>query len=147
MNIRCNAGDGGNKYNGGHDVCPNGNAPTNLANADLYRTYQGFGDINQQENTTNGNYNGFQTGLRIQNRWGLSGEIDYTWSHEIDITTQDLRGVSNPWNLKYDKGSGFLDRRHILSANYVYNFPSSQTAPAGPRLMLGGWEVAGTVVD
>ena len=39
---------------------------------------QGFGDINQQENTTNGNYNGFQTGLRVQNRWGLSGEVDYT---------------------------------------------------------------------
>ena len=42
------------------------------------RAYQGYSDINEQENTTNGNYNGFQTGLRIQNRWGLSGELDYT---------------------------------------------------------------------
>ena len=83
----------------------------------------GFGDINQQENTTNGNYNGFQTGVRIQNRWGLSGEVDYTWSHEIDITSYDLNGVSNPWNLKYDKGSGALDRRHMLSANYIYKLP------------------------
>jgi hypothetical protein len=98
MNIRCNAGDGKGKYPG--DVCPNGNAPQNLANSHEYRNYQGFGNINQQENTTNGNYNGFQTGLRIQNRWGLSGEVDYTYSHEIDITTQDLAGVSNPWNLK-----------------------------------------------
>jgi Carboxypeptidase regulatory-like domain len=146
MNIRCNAGDGGNKYNNGHDVCPNGNAPTNLANAALYRTYQGFGNINQQENTTNGNYNGFQTGLRIQNRWGLSGEIDYTWSHEIDITTQDLRGVSNPWNLKYDKGSGFLDRRHILSINYVYHLPIFKNSAGLTKSLLGGWEVAGTVV-
>ena len=23
--------------------------------------------------------------VRVQNRWGLSGELDYTWSHEIDI--------------------------------------------------------------
>jgi hypothetical protein len=50
-----------------------------------FRTYQGYGGITQEENTTNGNYNGFQTGLRLQNKWGLSGELDYTWSHEIDI--------------------------------------------------------------
>jgi Carboxypeptidase regulatory-like domain len=156
MYIRCRAGDGGNKYNGGNDVCPASTvdpvhipaaAPTNLANAALYRTYQGFGNINQQENTTNGNYNGFQTGVRVQNRWGLSGEIDYTWSHEIDITTQDLRGVSNPWNLKYDKGSGFLDRRHILSANYVYHLPIFNNSTGWTKTMLGGWEIAGTVVD
>ena len=146
MSIRCNAGDGDNKYNNSHDVCPNGNAPSKLANAHLYRTYQGFGNINQQENTTNGNYNGFQTGLRVQNRWGLSGEIDYTWSHEIDVTTQDLRGVSNPWNLKYDKGSGFLDRRHILSANYVYHLPILKNSAGLTKSMLGGWEIAGTVV-
>jgi len=146
MDIRCNAGDGNNKYNGGHDVCPNGDAPKKLANAHLYRTYQGFGNINQQENTTNGNYNGFQTGVRVQNRWGLSGEIDYTWSHEIDITTQDLAGVSNPWNLNYDKGSGFLDRRHILSANYVYHLPIFKNSTGWTKTLLGGWEIAGTVL-
>ena len=79
----------------------------------------------RQENTTNGSYNGFQTGLRAQNRHGLSGEIDYTWSHEIDITTYDLDQVSNPYNLKYDKGSGALDRRNILSLNYIYAFPTT----------------------
>ena len=68
--VRCNAGDGSNKYPG--DAC------SSLANGNIYRTFQGFGGINQQENTTNGNYNGFQTGLRVQNKWGLSGEVDYT---------------------------------------------------------------------
>jgi Carboxypeptidase regulatory-like domain len=147
MNIRCNAGDGGNKYNNGTDVCPNGQAPHDLTAADQYRAYPGWGDINQQENTTNGNYNAFQTGLRIQNRWGLSGEIDYTWSHEIDLTTFDLKPVSNPWNLKYDKGSGTLDRRHILSANYVYKLPIFTQSTGLAHSLLGGWEVAGTFVD
>jgi hypothetical protein len=145
MNIRCNAGDGKGKYPG--DVCPNGNAPENLANSHKYRNYQGFSNINQQENTTNGNYNGFQTGLRIQNRWGLSGEVDYTYSHEIDITTQDLAGVSNPWNIKYDRGSGFLDRRHILNINYVYRLPFFNHSSAWTKAMLGGWELAGTILD
>jgi hypothetical protein len=56
----------------------------------LYRSFQGYAEIKQEENDTNGNYNGFQTGLRVQNKWGLSGELDYTYSHEIDLTTYDL---------------------------------------------------------
>jgi hypothetical protein len=146
LNVRCNNGDGSNKYPGG-DVCPNGNKPQSLANTNFYRTYQGWAGINQQENTSNGNYHGFQTALRIQNRWGLSGEVDYTWSHETDLTTQDLQNVSNPWNLKYDKGSGFLDRRHILSINYVYHLPFFNSSSNGwTKSLLGGWEVAGTVL-
>jgi hypothetical protein len=145
MNIRCNAGDSSGNYAG--DVCPNGQKPASLANANLYRTYQGWGTINQQENTTNGNYNGFQTGLRLQNRWGLSGEVDYTWSHEIDLTTYDLNQISNPWNLKYDKGSGALDRRNILSANYVYHLPFFTKSSGMTKMFLGGWELAGTILD
>src|SRR5579862_4541479 len=147
LNIRCNAGDGGNKYNNGDDVCPNGTSPSSLSNAALFRSFQGWGDINQQENTTNGNYNGFQTGLRIQNRWGLSGEVDYTYSHEIDLTTYDLKPISNPWNLKYDKGSGTLDRRHILSANYVYQLPFFTNSSGWTKTFLGAWELAGTFLD
>jgi len=145
LNVRCNAGDGGDKYTG--DTCPNGTAPSSLANSNLYRTYQGFTDINQEENTTNGNYNGFQTGLRVQNKWGLSGELDYTYSHEIDLTTYDLAGISNPWNYKYDKGSGALDRRHIVSANYVYNLPLFAKSTGLVHSILGGWEMAGTIID
>ncbi len=145
MNIRCSAGDGSNNYPGG-DTCPNGNAPSSLSNGNLYRTYQGYGGINQQENTTNGNYNGFQTGLRLQNKWGLSGEFDYTYSHEIDLTSYDLNTVSNPWNLKYDKGSGALDRRHIFSANYVYNMPFFAHSSSLVHAIAGGWTVSGTAL-
>ncbi len=138
LSLRCNAGDGNNNYAG--DNC------SNLANPNLYRTYQGFGGINQQENTTNGNYNGFQTGVRLQNKWGLSGEVDYTWSHEIDITSYDLGTVSNPWNLKYDKGSGALDRRQMLSINYVYNTPFFANSSGATKYILSGWTLAGTAI-
>ncbi|HUH63158.1 MAG TPA: hypothetical protein VLZ50_09190, partial [Terracidiphilus sp.] len=114
---------------------------------DAFRAFAGYGDINQEENSTNGNYSGFQTGLRLQNRWGLSGELDYTWSHEIDLTTYDLNGVSNPFNLKYDKGSGALDRRQILNANYVYKLPFFDKSQGLVHSIAGGWEVAGTFID
>ncbi|HET7103498.1 MAG TPA: hypothetical protein VFI20_05385, partial [Terracidiphilus sp.] len=136
LKTRCDAGDGSNNYPG--DAC------TNLAIPDALRSFPGWGAINQQENTTNGNYNGFQTGVRVQNRWGLSGEIDYTWSHEIDITSYDLGPVSNPWNLKYDKGSGALDRRQMLSANYIYNLPIFRQSGGLAHSLLGGWTLAGT---
>jgi hypothetical protein len=131
---------------------PNGNAVgdskvSSLANANLYRTYQGYSGITQQENTTNGSYNGFQTGLRMQNRWGLSGELDYTYSHEIDLTSYDLDTVSNPWNLKYDKGSGALDRRQMLSINYVYKLPFFSKGTDLLHSIAGGWEIAGTAID
>ena len=139
LSVRCNAGDGNNNYAG--DSCHN------LANSNIYRSFQGFAGITQQENTTNGNYNGFQTGLRVQNKWGLSGEIDYTWSHEIDITTYDLAGVSNPFNIKYDKGSGALDRRQMLGINYIYKMPFFAKSSGLVKSILGGWEIAGTVTD
>jgi hypothetical protein len=151
LQIRANSGDPSN--NAPQDPCDKTKpqSPTNcpnssLPNANLYRTFQGYTGINQQENTTNGNYNGFQTGIRAQNWHNLSGELDYTYSHEIDITSYDLNGVSNPFNLKYDKGSGALDRRHILVGNYIYKFPFFAQASGWQKTVLGGWEVAGTAV-
>jgi hypothetical protein len=119
---------------------------------DSFRTYQGYGGITQYENNTNGNYSGFQTALRVQNRWGLSGEIDYTWSHEIDITSYDRQnarngGPSNPWNFKYDKASGDLDRRNILVGNYTYKLPFLTHNKGLLGSTLGGWELSGTFSD
>jgi hypothetical protein len=148
---RANAGDSSN--NAPQDPCNSKlpQSPTNCPNSsipvpNILRTYQGYTGITQQENTTNGNYNGFQTGLRAQGKHGLSGEVDYTWSHEIDVTTYDLGGVSNPYNLKYDKGSGALDRRHILSINYIYAFPFFNGDTGLKRTFLGGWTLSGTFV-
>ncbi len=119
---------------------------TNNGNANAYRTYQGFSGISQEENTTNSNYNGFQTGLRVQNKWGLSGELDYTYSHEIDLTSGDLATVGNPFNLKYDKAGGSYDRRHILQGNYIYKLPIFNHGSGLTHSILGGWQLAGTAI-
>ncbi len=149
----CLAGDSGNHYGttladvGTYDAnCHHGFASF-AGGFNQFREYQGYGGITQEENDTNGSYNGFQTGLRLQNKWGLSGELDYTYSHEIDVTSYDLSGVSNPWNLKYDKGSGALDRRQIVNANYVYKLPFFAKGNSLAHSLIGGWEVAGTVID
>ncbi|MBB5059157.1 hypothetical protein HDF16_003880 [Granulicella aggregans] len=136
---RANAGDPNNK---------SGTNPgaSSIPVPDQLRNFVGYTGITQQENSTNGGYNGFQTGLRAQNKHGLTGEIDYTWSHEIDITSFDEATVSNPFNLKYDKGSGAIDRRNILSINYVYKLPFFTSPNTFAHSIAGGWEVAGTFI-
>ncbi len=140
---RANAGDPQNKSG----TNPTNPTKTSIPNAEQLRNYQGYAQIAEQENGSNQTYNGFQTGIRAQNRWGLSGELDYTYSHEIDITSDDNNCcVSNPYNLKYDKGSGLLDRRHILSANYIYKLPIFTHGNGLTHSLVGGWEIAGTVI-
>jgi Carboxypeptidase regulatory-like domain len=125
-------------------------------NANIYRQYLGFGSITQTENITNSNYNSFQAGIRMQNRHGLTVQLSYTLSHEIDIQSGDLTStnqqnsggqVSNPFDIEYDRGSGTIDRRNVFTANYIYNLPfflHSQSALT--RSLLGGWQFSGITV-
>ena len=122
--VTCLAGDPGNHSPFGDDSLCQPGFQSFPGGMNQFAQYPGYGQIQQQEMATNASYNGLQTGVRVQNRRGLSGEVDYTWWHEIDIQSDDNNCcVSNPWNLKYDKGSGGLDRRHILSIDYVYQLP------------------------
>lgn len=113
------------------------------------RAYPGFGNMHQINNILTGNYNSFQAGLRQQNRHGLSFEVDYTYSHEIDdqVGSNDLNVTSNPWELKYDKGSGTLDRRNIFNLNYEYKLPVFARSSGWTHDLLGGWELSGVVVS
>jgi hypothetical protein len=118
-------------------------------NANLYRPYQGFGNIKQEENATNSSYNSLQAALRMEKKHGLTLQLAYTWSHEIDVESDDLStAVSNPYNLQYDKGSGTYDRRNIFNANFVYDVPYlMQSGNYVTKAFLGGWQVAGVVVS
>jgi hypothetical protein len=120
---------------------------TGTLNANLYRIYPGFSSINQEENETNYSYNSLQAGLRMENVHGLNLQLAYTWSHEIDEVSFDLNGLNNPFNAKYDRGSGGLDRRHIFVANYIYAMPFfTKSSNMAAREVLGGWELSGVTV-
>jgi hypothetical protein len=119
-------------------------AETNMA-----RNFPGFNNIAEQTNVATGTYNSAQIGLRQQNRHGLSFEVDYTWAHQIDdqLGSADLTSISNPFNLRYDKGSGNLDRRHIFNANYVWDIPLFKNTKGLAHSLLGGWTLSGTVIS
>jgi hypothetical protein len=126
------------------------------ANANLYRPYLGFSNIRQEENEVNQTYNSLQAAIRMEHKHGLSLELAYTWSHEIDIMSADLTTdnqqgsggtLSNPYDATYDRGAGNFDRRHIFNANYVYEVPFYLHSGNGwERNTLGGWSIAGVTV-
>jgi hypothetical protein len=93
---------------------------------------------------TNFSYDSLQVGVRMENRHGLTMQAAYTWSHAIDLVSNDLTAVANPFDLSYMKGSGGLDRRHIFNVNYVYSLPffahSTNKAAHG---VLSGWQFSG----
>uniref|UniRef100_A0A7V4XSY8 TonB-dependent receptor n=1 Tax=Acidobacterium capsulatum TaxID=33075 RepID=A0A7V4XSY8_9BACT len=135
----------------GAQPCPN--IP---ANANLYRPYQGYSNIRLEENAVNADYNSLQASVRMEKWHGLTLQLAYTWSHEIDIqsadlTTQTLAGsggdISDPYSYKYDRGSGSFDRRNIFNANYIYDLPfymHSHNVLA--RTLLSGWVISGVTV-
>ncbi len=123
------------------------------ANANYYRPYAGYSNIRQEEDGTNANYNSLQAALRMDNRHGLTVQLAYTWSHEIDIESADLTTdagegtggtLSDPYNPRYDRGSGLFDRRNLFNANYIYALPFYRHSNNGfAREALAGWSLSG----
>jgi hypothetical protein len=114
-----------------------------------YRNYPGFAGIEQEEVASNFHYASLQAGVRFENKHGLTSQVAYTWSHEIDTCSNDISQssngtVSNPYNIAYDRASGNFDRRHIFNASYVYALPWYQNGSnAFQRVVLGGWSISG----
>lgn len=116
-------------------------------NSNIYRQFPGYNNINQEEQETNTNYNSLQANIRFENKWGLTTQLAYTWSHLIDDVTNDLGGLPNPFNTRYARGSGGFDRRQIFNVSYVYAFPFFQhSSNLAAKEILGDWGVSGVTV-
>ncbi len=116
-------------------------------NPNKLRQYPGFASIGQLENSTNTHYHSLQAGVRLENKWGLTTQLAYTYSHLIDTgggTGGDLGGLPNPFWISYNKGSGYYDRRHIFNASYVYSLPfGKRSSNVAYRTIVGGWGISG----
>ncbi len=148
-------------------VCTTNNQPLSATNpctatnqftsdVNAVRPFFGYSNIRQEENGVNFGYNSLQASIRMENKHGLTVQFSYTWSHEIDIQSADLTSnnqagsggtLSNPYDKRYDRGSGNFDRRHIFNANYIYSLPFyAHSGNAFARTTLGGWQIAGVTV-
>ena len=116
----------------------NGQYTTNLA-----RPYPGFAGIALGETATGSSYNSLQANFRVDAWQGLTLQASYTWAHSLDYGSGDFYTISNPFDRNYDYGPSNLDRRQILSLNYIYQLPVFRNNKGAAGSLLGGWEFSG----
>ena len=96
------------------------------------------------------NYNSLQTTLRTTQFHGLTSQIAFTWSHNIDTASEvdDFFGTSgyvpqDSRNLRGSVGNSEFDQRRSLLITYIYAIPSPNTGNMA-RAVLKDWQLSGT---
>lgn len=120
------------------------NSNTNLLNA--IRPYTGWNGGNAFEEIYTSNYHGLQTQVQKQFKGNSLINFSYTWSHCLttylaDRSTGSIMPVQG--DLRSNYGPCIADRRHIVSANFVYDIPVYQAQQGFAGHLLGGWELSG----
>ncbi|MBA3353888.1 MAG: hypothetical protein H0U23_15960 [Blastocatellia bacterium] len=117
-------------------------ATTNIL--DQLRPYRGYRSINIVQPRFNSNYHSMQ--VFGQHRFSGSSQVNlaYTWSKNLsDNQTDRSTAPQDSYNTKGDYGRAALDRRHILTTNWVYDLPFFDRAGGVAGLLLGGWQLQG----
>lgn len=118
---------------------------TRTAQLNFVRPFQGYDAINVFSSRFDSNYNALQA--TVQKR--LSGSsiiaVNYTYSHGITNAQTDFRTPQNSYNLSAERGESQLDRRHVLTASYIYELPFYKLQQGFAGHVLGGWEISGIV--
>jgi hypothetical protein len=118
-----------------------------LGSVNLARPYQGYGAITLRETTARSNYWGILSSFRHNGGAAGSLTLNYTLSRNRTDSTNDRDAVDipqDPNNLAVEYADARTDRRHIFTANYVYEIPFLKDSPNTLlKAVLGGWQIAG----
>ena len=115
------------------------------ANFDQIRPFRGYRSINVLETRYNSNYHSMQAYL--QHRFSGASQLNfaYTWSKNLtDNQTSSVNAAPQDVNnIRAEYGRAILDRRHVVSANWIYELPFFTKSTGFTQAVLGGWQVSG----
>jgi len=113
------------------------------ARLNFVRPFRGYDAINAFSSRFDSNYHALQA--TVQKRLSGSSLIaaNYTYSHGITNAQTDFRTPQNTYDLSAERGESQLDRRHILTASYIYELPFYKAQQGFTGHALGGWELSG----
>ncbi|MBV9441203.1 MAG: carboxypeptidase regulatory-like domain-containing protein, partial [Acidobacteriaceae bacterium] len=120
------------------------------ANANDYRPYYGYGDINQATNNLYSNYNALQlTWAHQDNRTTI--QLNYTLGRSLGIVPgpgggsnlSSLNAATDPFNLRNNYGPLPGDRRHLFNAAYSVMLPSPIHDNKILSGVVNGWQLSG----
>ncbi|HLL76795.1 MAG TPA: TonB-dependent receptor, partial [Pyrinomonadaceae bacterium] len=113
---------------------------------DQIRPFRGYRAINMIQPRFNSNYHSMQAYVQQRFSGGSQINVAYTWSKNLtDNQTDRSTAPQNPYDIRLDYGRAQLDRRHIFTANYVYELPWYQSQRGFAGRVLGGWQVSGII--
>lgn len=119
-------------------------AATNIL--DQVRPYRGYRSIQMVETRYNSSYHSLQ--VAGEHRFSGSSQVNlaYTWSKNLtDAQNDRSTSPQNTYNMALEKGRAALDRRHILTINYIYELPWFTQQRGFVGKVLGGWQASGIV--
>ncbi len=115
-----------------------------VSNINQNGDFPNFGNILQLNTIGTSNYNALQTILRLRAWHGLSSQIAYTWSHELDeISEYRATVVDDAFNPKRDYGNGDFDTRHLFTISGTYDVPKAPWATSGlTKRVFNDWQIS-----
>jgi hypothetical protein len=112
---------------------------------DQIRPFRGYRSINVLETRYNSNYHSLQAFL--QHRFSGASQLNfaYTWSKNLtDNQTSSVNAAPQDVNnIRAEYGRAILDRRHVITFNYIYELPFFSKEKGFVHTALGGWQISG----
>src|SRR5262249_51986282 len=104
--------------------------------------YRGFGVINALRTGFDSNYHSLQVHLRKNfKRGGLIG-IAYPWARTMTAASSDRsHWPQNTYDRRSEYAPAAFDRKHVLTANYVYTLPFFKRGHGFRNRAFGGWQL------
>lgn len=114
---------------------------------DQLRPYRGYRSIAIVQPRYNSNYHSLQISAEHRFKGASQVTVNYTYSKNLTDSQNDR--TASPQDT-YDTRSEYalapLDRRHILTINYVYELPFFDKQEGFIGKVLGGWQASGIIV-
>jgi hypothetical protein len=136
--------------------CPTSACPGGFAGLPTAPPDSRFGTVTEYASSNYSNYDGFVVRLNHSFSKGLLFQVNYVWSHALDVcsngciepfnldTAASILSPQNPFDARANYGNADYDVRHYFSANYVWDDVIRRFSHWGPNAVLGGWTVSGT---
>lgn len=113
---------------------------------DQIRPYRGYRSIATIQPKYNSSYHSMQVSGQHRFSDGSQLNLAYTWSKNLtDNRTDRSNAPQDSFDIGSEKGRAALDRRHVLTINYVYELPFFRTQQGFAGKVLGGWQASGIV--
>lgn len=119
---------------------------TDILILDQLRPYRGYRSIAIVQPRYNSNYHSLQVSGTHRFTGASQVNLAYTWAKNLTDSQNDRSAApQNTYDTRSEYARAALDRRHVLSINYVYELPFFRAQRDFIGKVLGGWQASGIV--